>query len=203
MSRERIGSLIHNARNRLTVIMDRLGETETAAVQAAVGQLASALALLRLEDPETSVRREEVDLELFFSDLMGEVACLAPRHLTTSGAGDFSASPFNNCWTFDSQLVRLVVVDALANAWRHARREVRLTASCHDGELHFVVQDDGPGFPAAWLDGATATPQPRGTGHGLDLARHVAGMHESGGRRGHVRLAKGDLGGAAFSLILP
>lgn len=207
MSAERIGSLIHNARNRLCAVSGRLDGQEVAELEIACAQLASAMALLRLKDPEGGIRREEIDLELFFSDVMGEAARLAPPHLRTTGAADFSHCPFQY-WTFDSQLIRLVLIDGLMNAWRHARQWVRLEAGCRDGELYFAIQDDGPGFPAAWLtasgDADSDLPQPRGTGQGLQLARRIAEQHSAGERKGRIELANDQAsGGARFSLILP
>lgn len=207
MSAERIGSLIHNARNRLCAVIGRLDGQDAAELEIACAQLASAMALLRLKDPEGGIRREEVDLELFFSDVMGEAARLAPPHLHTTGAADFSACPFP-CWTFDSQLVRLVLIDGFMNAWRHARQGVRLEAGCRDGELYFTIQDDGSGFPAARLaasgDGTADIPQPHGTGQGLSLARRIAELHSADGQRGRIELANDEAGGGArFSLVLP
>jgi len=207
VSGERIASLIHNARNRLCTVIDRLDEREAAELHVACGQLAGAMALLKLDDPEGGMRREEIDLELFFSDLMDEAARLAPPHLRTTGTADFSACLFR-CWTFDSQLIRLVLVDGLMNAWRHARQWVRLEAGCRDGELYFAIQDDGPGFPAAWLAASgnadTDLPKPHGTGQGLRLARRIAEMHSADKRRGRIELANdGASGGARFCLILP
>lgn len=207
MSGERALSLIHNARNRLSSVIARVSQQDAAELHIASAQLASALAILRLEDRDSGIRREEVIPEIFFADLVGEATLLAPPELVTTSASDFSACTFQS-WIFDTQLVRLVLIDALMNAWRHARRHVHFEASCRDGELHFGIEDDGPGFPGALLDAFSDsdTPLPRsdGTGLGLRLARRVAMMHSTAGQTGRVLLTNGGAtGGARFCLILP
>lgn len=207
MSKERIASLIHNARNRLCLISGGLAEKRAVEVQAISSQLASAMALLRLDDAERGIQRQEVDLELFISDLMEEVANLAPPHLSTVSTTDLSACLYGS-WIFDTELIRLVLVDGFMNAWRYARTRVCLEATCHTGELHFILEDDGSGYPARWLDAwdkpDAAYPAPHGTGHGLRLAERIAKMHSFDGRQGRIKLSNNaKSGGARFCLILP
>ncbi|MGE5493609.1 MAG: ATP-binding protein [Actinomycetota bacterium] len=207
MSGERVLALIHNARNRLAAVIGSVSAREAAELYIASSQLASALAILRLEDSECGIRREEADLEVFLSDLGEEAGRLAPPGVSTALEWDFSACPVRS-WTFDTQLVRLVLIDALMNGWRHARSRVCLEAACRDGELHFAIEDDGPGFPPALLaasgDAGTRPPAPQGAGLGVKLAERVARLHSIGRREGRVMLSNcGGGGGGRFSLILP
>lgn len=207
MSKERIGSLIHNARNRLWLIGSGLDAKGAAEIQAVSSQLASAMALLRLDALEQGIQSQEVDLGCFVSDLMAEAASLAPAHLSTVDNSDLASCP-SSSWNFDIELIRLALIDALANAWRHARTQVSFEVACREGELQFVIQDDGPGYPAPWLEicGNLDGPRPpaRGTGHGLHLAWRIAQMHSFAGRRGRIELANNTpTGGARFCLTLP
>lgn len=210
MSTPRVATLIHHAKNRLASVVDRLerdGNThaeEIRELRVIAGELTSVLGLVRSDDPETGVTPHEVDLEDFFADLLDEARLIAPPHLELAASADFSGALFP-VWTFDSLLVRCVLLDALANAWRHADRRVELQARCREGMLEFSVRDDGPGFPEEWLslsqEPASVLPAPHGSGEGLRLARRIAALHHLNGRSGEVHIANED--GAVFQLRLP
>ena len=70
------------------------------------------------------------------------------------------------------------------NALRHGEGEVRLSALEVNGAVEFHVTDEGPGFPAEFLDHAFlrfARPDPArsggGAGLGLAIVRAVAEAH--------------------------
>ncbi|NTV10560.1 MAG: ATP-binding protein [Zoogloea sp.] len=209
MSTARLASLIHHAKNRLAGVIARLEESaahadEIRELRVIAGELTGVLGLARASDPQAGVSLHEVDLESFFADVAAEARLLAPARLELETTADFSASLFP-VWTFDSLLVRCVLLDALDNAWRHAARQVRFEACCRDGMLEFMVRDDGAGFPAAWLASENAPagrlPEPQGSGEGLRLARRIAALHCLDGRCGEVDIAND--GGAVFRLKLP
>lgn len=198
--------LIHNARNRLVAIADRVAvlgnASDVAEIHFAAGQLASAIAVLRLNHGQAALSLDEVDLDYFFADLSSEVQRLSPSHLQTSCRADFSACLFN-FWTFDSQLVRLAVIDSMMNAWRYAENRVELQVAWSDGELSFTIRDDGPGFPIVYLAADAHHPLPGsiGTGHGLQIAREIAEKHSTQGRTGRICLSNEP--GAVFRMVLP
>lgn len=218
---QRIAALIHHTRNRLGSLLalpelaSRPDARET--LQAMAADLATVMALLRAGDAATPLQRHEVTLPDWFAGLAAEVRALCSRTapaLTLHVGQDFSRALFP-VWTLDSQLVRLVVLDAVMNACRHARSRIALTAGCTATELVLAVADDGPGFPPAWLAAlpdstaaARTLPAPHGTGMGLVLARRIAAWHQEGERQGRLELANGtaaDAGcpGAVFRLVLP
>ncbi len=110
---------------------------------------------------------------------------------------------------FDYELVFGVVVQALHNALRYAKRRVMLTVKAHASGVRIRVEDDGPGYPDFLL--AQGNGAERGishetgsTGLGLFFAGVVAGMHKGAGRTGGIRLENGGgLGGGCFLLELP
>lgn len=201
----RAAQLIHNARNSLVGIADRiesLNSAELAEIHHVARLLANAMAALRLGNGNNDLSLDEVELDDFFASLSSEAKRLSPEHLVTSCQADFSACLFN-FWTFDSQLVQMAVLDALSNAWRHAVNTVMLEMRWKDGELIFTVRDDGPGYPIAYLsvEGIGTTQSSIGTGHGLQIAREIAERHVTQGRQGRITLENGS--GAIFRMFLP
>ena len=136
-------------------------------------------------------------------------ADLAAELLAGQTAGDachveLDCSRAPTLWFYDEALVRMVLANAVQNAGRYARTQVRIEVAEGDEGLEFLVRDDGPGYPVAVLDdpSGVATGVSRdGTGLGLRLGRRIAEMHENAGQRGQIRLA--NQGGAVFRLILP
>lgn len=202
----KLGALLHNARNRLTQVahhlMVRKGNDDMVQELHIVAcQLVSAMELLRMEEDPGRIECHQVDLETFFGDLVGEARLLAPPDLSLTYEADFSE---NLCpvWIFDAGLIRMVLVDALANAWRYARSDVRLSARCAQHRLEFCIADDGPGFSATVMKSEKlGLPHQGGSGQGLNLARQIATRHSLNGRHGKLILEND--GGAVFKLVLP
>jgi signal transduction histidine kinase len=91
----------------------------------------------------------------------------------------------------------------LDNAFRHARSQLRLTASRSGDRVMLVVEDDGPGIDPA----ARAQALQRGVrldeiegGHGLGLAivGDIAALYGGG-----LTLGSSDLGGLRAQVTLP
>ncbi|MEY4591571.1 MAG: hypothetical protein RIR18_466 [Pseudomonadota bacterium] len=205
-----VSQFIHNARNRLMGLADHLestGQQQQSDEVLRIGSLlSSAMALLKLEDDEVPLSVMEVNLEVFFAELRAQVNSLCPEHLTTHCESDFSLCIFP-IWTFDEELVRMVIIDALMNAWQYASHQVSLRCVWQDGELIFTVEDDGPGYPESILanQGLQAVAPSKGTGSGLHLARQIAGKHKTNGKTGQIHLTNldGEQHGAQFELKLP
>ena len=192
---------IHDVKNRLAVLASRAdakgdGETLRGILEAAA-TLTRLLAWYKAEKGSLAI---DVDARTP-ADLLNELVLEIGKQTSLSVRADLGSTP--TLWFYDEALVRMVLLNALYNALRHARRQVLMAARVLDGWLEFSVRDDGPGYPAAMLGEAVAM-QPlssEGTGLGLHLAGRVAALHEHGGQRGYLHLAND--GGAVFRLLLP
>jgi len=98
------------------------------------------------------------------------------------------------------KLVRLFI-NLVANAVRHAAKEVRIRADIQPGGVHVTVRDDGVGFTSEDLQhlwerfykGARG-----GSGLGLPIARAIAEEHG-----GSIRAGNMTGGGAEIEVVLP
>ena len=110
-------------------------------------------------------------------------------------------------WYFDRTLLEMAMMNALHNAFRHARHAIVLSAGMHDGMLQLSVSDDGSGYPDDILHSAGDQRLPvshDGTGLGLFFAGKIASAHSNRGVKGHLRLDNAPSGGGAvFSILLP
>lgn len=197
------------------------------------GQLVELLVLYRAGEGSLRMAIEDHVLADFVADVMTEFAVAGSDTGEIRIETDFSATEGIGMWAFDAYLVKFVLLDALRNALRHARRVVRFSVGPLTEEgVRFTVEDDGTGYPdeilrAAEVEtgmaeiGRSATTNESvskhgGTGLGLSFARLIASRHavpagqgRRAGRQGRLELANGDLGsgvgvrGARFTLILP
>lgn len=192
---------IHDVKNRLTVLATRAearGDSETLhGVLEAATTLTGLLVCHRAENGTLDIA---IDARTP-SDVLHELAAEVGRQTSLSLRVEADGAP--TLWFYDESLVRMVLLQAVYNALRYARREVRLGAREREGWLEFSVRDDGPGYPETVLDAPRAAQAVSrdGTGLGLFLADRVAVLHSNGGRQGHIELAN-DVG-AVFMLLLP
>lgn len=195
------------------------------------GQLVELLVLYRAGEGSLRMAIEDHSLADFVADVMTEFAVAGSDAGKIRIETDFSAAESIGTWAFDAYLVKLVLLDALRNALRHASRTIRFSVDRLDEEgIRFIVEDDGEGYPdetlrtveaetgAAGIDRSAAANESvskhGGTGLGLRFARLIASRHavpvsQSGGpeRQGRLELVNAGLGsgarGARFTLILP
>lgn len=209
-----VAAVIHDAKNALLALDTRLaaiGAAESrpagtdfsmarADVTRIAAQLTELLVLYRAQQGRLRLAIDDHDLADFIEDLATE---LGPPPTGIALELDRTAAERIGAWAFDAHLVRLVLLDALRNALRHARTQVRLVVDAPpEGGLRFIVADDGPGFPEAALSGAEIQAGAEGTGLGLVFARLIAERHATpAGRHGRVELA--NHGGAILRLTLP
>jgi len=109
---------------------------------------------------------------------------------------------------FDFSHSLRIVVNLLENAAKYspARTPIAIGAECRDGEIRISISDRGPGVPPSERDrifepfyrAPGATPDVRGAGLGLSIARRLA---EAQG--GSLEINERQGGGSTFVLALP
>ncbi|MFZ4539009.1 sensor histidine kinase [Propionivibrio sp.] len=192
---------IHDVKNRLAVMASRAeekGDSET--LRGALEAAATLTRLLACYKAEKGSLGIDIDARTP-ADLLDELSVEIGKQTALTVHADPSAAP--TLWFYDECLVRMVLLDALYNALRHARQQVLIAAREHHGWLEFTVRDDGPGYPESML-GQPVAMQPlsrEGTGLGLHLAGRVAALHSNAGQYGYIELGNED--GAVFRLLLP
>lgn len=166
--------------------------------QARLEQLVDDLLLLAKVTGTDQRPAELVDVGEVVAD---EVAAAADPRVTVRWEGD---PPVISA---DERTVARVVRNLVDNARRHAHDAVRVSGSTAGGNLRLTVADDGDGVPVVdrerifdrftRLDEARAR-EAGGSGLGLSIVR--AAVEELGGT---VDVGDSDLGGAAFTVVLP
>jgi K+-sensing histidine kinase KdpD len=192
---------IHDVKNRLALLASRAeskGDSET--LHDAMEAAATLTRLLVCYKAEKGSLGVEIDAHVP-GDLLAELAAEMGKQTSLLVSVESSAAP--TLWFYDENLVRMVLLNALYNALRHARQHITLSAASRDGQLELVVRDDGPGYPAEMLGQSpdVAPLSHQGTGLGLQLASQVAAWHRNAGQTGRVELSND--GGAVFALRLP
>lgn len=192
---------IHDVKNRLAQLAgkaERKGDHET--VRIALEAAQTLTQLLAFYKSENGILRLDVEAHCP-ADLIDELARETHDMAAIAIEVDCSAAP--TLAFYDETLVRMVLVNALHNALRHALRQIRLSAAERDGHVVFQVRDDGAGYAEDILAdaGASAAITQDGTGLGLRLAQRIAELHQNAGTSGSIGLANEQ--GAVFELRLP
>jgi signal transduction histidine kinase len=212
--REFIADASHELRTPLTSILanlelleNELRGDDAEAVQSALRSsrrmrgLVSDLLLLARADAPRERARDAVDIGAIIRAAAGEAAPMSAAHDLVIDAPD---GLFVEGWQDD---LHRMVLNLLENALRHTPpgTVVRVHAfRPDDGSVTIVVEDEGPGLPAAIRDRAFERfvrgggDGGKGSGLGLAIVNAVAEGHG-----GHVRYEERPAGGASFIITLP
>jgi signal transduction histidine kinase len=157
------------------------------------------LLLARADDRQLAARQEHVDIGSLITDLAAELPPSEPGVDLHLGSGLSVIG--------DADQLRRLFTNLVANALRHARSTVTITAETNKGHAVIHVDDDGPGIPAADRERVfdrfvrldASRERASGTaGLGLAIAREIATAHDG-------RIAADDRpgGGARLVVTLP
>ncbi len=210
-----IANAIHDLKNNLHVLNSWLGEAERQApsdplAQARAlathvnAQLVELLAVYRESEGSLRLNIDDRDLRQFIEEL--QIEPLLPPGREVSVRYEVAAMDELSAWAFDAYQIKLVLLDALRNAVRHARSSVVFSLRpTTNGGLEFAVSDDGAGFPEEVLAGNGAAMGQEGSGLGLRFARLIAERHitPQGGSGKVILDNEGIGGGARLRLQLP
>jgi signal transduction histidine kinase len=151
-------------------------------------QIKLALLRERIDDPELGSEVDQIghDASMAVDDLRNLVHSVYPAVLRDRGLGDalrdFARSAAIEIEVVDTGIGRypaaleaavyFCALEAIQNAAKHAgpAAGVSVTLECRDGELHFVVADDGRGF------------DPEQRSEGMGLTNMHARLAQAGGR---------------------
>lgn len=201
-----LASGIHDVRNCLfTAEAHLLGENVDVR-RARTMILNAASRLERMLNAYQILRHEQrlVALPVNVADLLDD-ALLQARETSARECQVSMQIEFIGEWGLARQEVEDVLVNAIQNAYRHAREQIHLRVCTDQDWLCFEVHDDGPGFEHMPTPGK---PGAHGSGLGLFIAHHVARHHRRSvhehERHGAIELGNSELlGGACFRLRLP
>lgn len=208
-----IAAAIHDAKNALHAVCAQLTRAAAAAPSAELAeaqalaarvdaQLVELLAIYRASEGHLQLAIADHDLSDFIEEL--RIEPLGGDKVVPSFEMDEARRI--GVWAFDAYLVKLVLLDALRNALRHAcGRVVCDVRPGEKGGIEFRVRDDGPGYPSEVLAGADTAMEADSSGLGLLFARLIASRHATpDGRHGALELSNAGLdGGACLRLCLP
>ena len=115
----------------------------------------------------------------------------------------------NLSWYLDSELVYMLINDAIMNALRYGKQYIQVSAFIDSDELVVKVEDDGDGYPPSMLEQsqtemAEFTLSQGRTGLGIFFARLIASAHKRGQKQGRIILSNGGLySGSVFEVKIP
>jgi two-component system OmpR family sensor kinase len=206
--------VVHDLRTPLSVVVNGLaglGETPLEPTSARFHTLATDGArrlqalLAELEDLTTP---EHVEPEAAPDDAVDlravvERAVASHRSLEDAVALELEVGDAPVCVWGDAGLLRRALDNLLRNARRYADARVRVEVGASAGRAFVIVEDDGPGVPAAdrvrIFERFERDPGSPGSGLGLAVVARVARVHE-----GSVRVEGGrTLAGARFLVEIP
>lgn len=202
-------AVMHDVKNQLAELASRLHKRGDAKAEMDIAMNASRrltemLMLSRENNEQLWVNADTVNPADFLELLAAEYAELFPDIVISIDVEHAPAYAF-----FDEALIRMALGNALHNACRHARNNVRLSAFEQKNMLVLEVSDDGPGFPENILESGGKLPgtvSGKGTGLGLYLANKIAELHHLKDCHGRIELINAEPGkasGGKFRMILP
>lgn len=196
---------IHDVKNKLAQLAaeaESRGDSKSMQVALeASGTLSGLLCYYKSETHNLHVQIEPQDPAELVADLIASLPAGLSIDNKIVVTSDVEHAP--GLWFYDKTLIHMVLANAIQNALRYARHQIRITVAEHSGQLFIRILDDGDGFPQTVLEhhGDNSPVTRHGTGLGLRLAQRVVTLHQNQGKTGHIHLSNSN--GAQFELVLP
>jgi len=192
---------IHDVKNNLNFLMTKADlDQDMEAMQVLMDadfKLNNLLALYKAQGDMLSVQVDAVSAFSMLHMLAVSYQPITKKRLIVQ-EGDESLIAY-----IDQGLIELCLGNAIHNADRFARDEIRLSVSVEDGMTVFTVSDDGDGYPDNIITsgGSQVAKSSSSSGLGFYLSSKIASQHFNNGKPGFIRLRNDD--GAVFEMILP
>ncbi|QPG04290.1 HAMP domain-containing histidine kinase [Salinimonas marina] len=217
-----LAAAVHDMKNSLSLLIqsiEQLSEVIDAADNQANAQVASVhyeatrlntslvqlLSLYRTQLDTLPVTVEQCFIADLLEDVMGAVRLYKQhKNVSVSVQCDDDLS-----WYLDSELVYMLINDAIINALRYGKQHIQVSAFVEHDELVIKVEDDGEGYPLHMLKQsqtrmAEFTLSQGRTGLGIFFARLIASAHTRGQKKGRIILSNGGLySGSVFEVKIP
>jgi signal transduction histidine kinase len=208
-ARAQAGNLAHGLRTPLSILSaeaERLGrEGKTDAAEAILQECRAMRRQIdhQIARARAAANRTVAGPQVQAAPLAGTVlAAISRLHAdrAIAFANDIPAELQVAC---DPDDLKEILASLLDNAGKWAASQVRIRGRALDGRAEFVIEDDGPGIPAAKRTavfnlGERLDERPAGSGLGLTIVRDLVALYD-----GAVVLGDSDLGGLKVTLTLP
>ncbi len=187
-------------RNQLEILSQKTDGTEPLfeALDRVDAQIVRSLARMRAATAQNAVHtRTDVDRSVNRIERLF-------RSLPDLGEKEFLVDSCPSVAVIDAQDLEEILGNLLENAFKWSVRAVHLSVKCSDGQVHLVIEDDGPGIDKAeraeaLKEGKRLDTSVPGTGLGLAIANDLT---EAYGGTLHLSRSK-SLGGLSCHISLP
>ncbi len=211
---------IHDIKNSLVMLLDnledkaeQLGKNDTATaifkyeVRRINNNLVRLLSLYRVGAAKYTPQIDDVPI----ADFIEEIALEYQALLSAKGIEISTESEGNLLGQLDKGLIFSVIENALNNASRYCKGQVKISARSTNGFVEIEVSDDGDGYPSSMLEQSneiqsqTSIDSSSGTtGLGIYFSLIAARLHDHEEKQGYIIMENGgELGGSCFRIGLP
>jgi len=219
-----LASSVHDMKNSIAMLLNTIDEAiDECSIDSSPG-------LRRLSDAQYEARRANNGLIQLLTlykihnaqfianishhsvhEFLEEMLITSERLLHARGIHADMDCPSDLYWFFDQDLVAGVINNVINNAFRYARKRIRLVAHEWQDFLVLGVEDDGTGYPPDMVSGpglgtekTSVSFRTGSTGLGFFFSATVARLHTKNRRQGYIDVENGGtLGGGCFRMMLP
>ena len=216
-----LASCIHDMKNSLSILLNKIDEIEAETVDAKNkseleqlqyqgkrinNHLIQLLVLYRINQSQYFANINETGIRDFLDDALEPyISMFKHRNISVSIQCDDDLY-----WYIDSDLIQGVLANIMNNLYIYAKTEMVVIARIENQRFILQIKDDGQGYPDEMFLTPTCSTQRRfrfkssSTGLGLYFSEIAAEMHQNNGEKGYITTSNDGInGGGCFSIVLP